>query len=97
MIVSTHPLAADELVDAAVYYAREGSAELGNEVIAEFERCIALLRVHPRLGAAWRGKFRRLPLRRFPYNVVYVLNGDALRIVALAHQRRRPGYWRDRE
>jgi toxin ParE1/3/4 len=96
VIVSTHPLAEDELVDAAVYYARQGSARLGQDFIGEFERSIDLLRLQPMLGPVWRGPFRRLPIRRFPYSVVYHVSGDMLRIVALAHQRRRPGYWRSR-
>lgn len=32
----------------------------------------------------------------FPYRVVYFVEGDLLRIVAVAHAKRRPGYWRDR-
>jgi toxin ParE1/3/4 len=32
----------------------------------------------------------------FPYRVVYFVEGDLLTIVAVAHQKRRPGYWRDR-
>jgi hypothetical protein len=33
---------------------------------------------------------------RFPYRVVYFVDGDLLTIVAIAHSKRRPGYWRDR-
>lgn len=96
MIVPTHPLAGIELVDGAQFYAREGTAELGEDFISEFERSISLLRAHPLLGAVWRGQLRRLPLRRFRYSIVYVTSGDVLRVIALAHQRRRPGYWRGR-
>lgn len=32
----------------------------------------------------------------FPYRVVYFLDEDLLRIVAVAHSKRRPGYWRER-
>lgn len=96
MIVSTHPLAGVELVDGARFYAREGTTELGEDFISEFERSVDLLRSHPLLGAVWRGRFRRFPLRRFPYSIVYVTSGEVLRVIALAHQRRRPGYWRGR-
>ena len=96
MILSTHPLASDELVDGAVYYASEGMVALAEDFISEFERSVTLLTEHPRIGAVLRGKFRRLPLRRFPYSIVYVASENSLRILALAHQRRRPGYWRAR-
>jgi hypothetical protein len=39
---------------------------------------------------------RRLVLIRFPYVLIYSFTPDMLRIVAVAHARRRPGYWRAR-
>ena len=97
MILSTHPLAADELLDGAVFYAAQATSELAEDFIAEFERSVALLQAHPKLGAVWGGRFRRLPLRRFPYSIVYCMSGEILRVVALAHHKRRPGYWRARQ
>ena len=40
---------------------------------------------------------RRAPVKRFPYHVIYleVLNAE-IRVLAVAHDRRKPGYWRDR-
>ncbi len=93
MIVTAHPLAEQELAGAAVHYAREGGAPLRERFLAEFERCVATLRLHPSLGSPWQGQLRRLPLRRFPYSVVYAASADRLRILAVAHHRRRPGYW----
>lgn len=39
---------------------------------------------------------RRLAVKRFPYHVIYLETADALRVLAIAHDRRRPGYWRER-
>jgi plasmid stabilization system protein ParE len=36
---------------------------------------------------------RRLVLQRFPYNVFYRVGAEAIVIVAVAHQKRRPAYW----
>lgn len=88
--------AQDELIEGAKYYAREASVELAEAFIDEFERCKALLSEHPRLGAMWRSSIRRLPLRRFPYNIVYHVAESEIRVLALAHQSRRPGFWRGR-
>lgn len=96
MIVSIHPQAEAELVDGASYYAKGANVALGEAFIAEFSRAVELLREHPKLGAHWRGSLRRLPLRRFPYSIVYHESQQTLRIVAIAHQSRRPGYWRGR-
>ena len=42
------------------------------------------------------GELRRFPLRKFPFTLIYVLEGAGLVVVALAHNRRRPGYWAGR-
>ena len=85
-----------ELTEGAVYYAREGGRELGLAFIAEFERTVSLLCEHPNIGTVWRAARRRFPLRRFPYSVIYYIHGDELRVIAIAHHRRRPTYWRAR-
>lgn len=97
MKVSLAPEAQRELVEGALFYAREGSAELAQSFISEFERAAALLGDSPGLGAVWRGRTRRFPLRRFPYSIVYYLRESELRILCVAHQRRKPGFWRGRK
>ena len=42
------------------------------------------------------GVTRRLMVDGFPYDVVYRAHVDAIEVLALAHHRRRPGYWRRR-
>ena len=39
---------------------------------------------------------RRRAVRRFPYHVVYLETPSQIRILAISHDRRKPGYWRDR-
>jgi hypothetical protein len=39
---------------------------------------------------------RKFLLRRFPYSVVYRITERELQVIAVAHGRRRPGYWRIR-
>jgi toxin ParE1/3/4 len=75
---------------------KEGGAELGAAFVDEFEERLRLLCAQPQLGAAWR-KWRRLPLRRFPFSIVYDTSGDSLRVIALAHHRRAPQYWSGRK
>ena len=97
MTPSVGPDAERELTDGAVYYAREAkNADLGLAFIAEFERALDLLCAYPRRGAPWRSR-RRFPLRRFPYSIIYYVTGEELRVIALAHHRRKPGYWAGRK
>lgn len=61
------------------------------------ERILALPRSGtsvPRIGPDL--PVRRLAVTRFPYHVVYLEMDDDLRIPAVAHDRRRPGYWKSR-
>ena len=96
MIASVSPEADRELTEGALYYAREGNAEVALAFLAEFNRVLELLCAHPELGAIWRREWRRFPARKFPYSIVYYIRGEEIRVVALAHHRRKPGYWTTR-
>lgn len=83
-----------ELLNAIEYYEQQNA--LGAQLLAEFDQIIALLRETPALGPRTDHGARRVLLRRFPYSVIYVVDEKELLIVAVAHQRRKPGYWVDR-
>ncbi len=70
--VQFHPDALAELLDAATYY-EEQSVGLGVQFIDEAQRVFALLAESPGLGipVARHDAFRRWPLRRWPYRVIY--------------------------
>ena len=97
MIPSVSPEADWELSEGAIYYTREANAEVGLAFILEYERALALLCTHPHLGAAWRNNRRRFPLRKFPYSIIYYVRDEELRVIALAHHRRKPTYWTGRK
>ena len=97
MTPSVSPEADWELSEGAIFYAREANAEVGLACILEYERALALLCGNPHLGAFWRHGRRRFPLRKFPYSIVYYVHGEELRVIALAHHRRRPSYWSGRK
>lgn len=40
--------------------------------------------------------FRFILLNRYPYSLIYRLIGGVVQVVAIAHSRRRPGYWSNR-
>lgn len=67
MTPSVSPETDRELTEGGVFYAREGGRELGLAFIAEFERALNFLCLHPRIGVPWRNDRRRFPLRRFPF------------------------------
>lgn len=87
------PRAFDELAGALAWYA-ERSLDVARSFQREVDGAVALLLVHPLMGAPGARGLRRLPLRRFPYTLHYRADSQELLVVAVAHQRRRPGYWR---
>lgn len=74
------------------YYATF-APELGHEFVIEVERACSLLAEHNALGPRCDSRHRRLALRRFPYTIIYRVDGAVVRIVAVAHKRRGPEYW----
>jgi toxin ParE1/3/4 len=91
------PAALAELRDAAAFYTLKANVELGLAFVAEFERTANFVLSNPLLGAVFRGTRRRYFLRRFPYGIIYQVTDEELRILAVAHHRRRPGYWAHRK
>ena len=48
---------------------------------------------NPRTWPRYGGRARRYVFPRYPFSLVYILRDDDVEIVAVAHGRRRPGYW----
>jgi plasmid stabilization system protein ParE len=91
-----HP-AAEQEVAAALKVGEERGFGLGRELVQEIRRVSAFLCDLPHAGEPLDSRHRRFPLRKFPFGLVYRVDNDLLRIVAVAHRRQRPGYWRGRK
>jgi toxin ParE1/3/4 len=93
---SVHDDAELELNEAADFYDIKNPG-LGGALIDEFEQAVATIRQHPEAAPMILEKVRRWGMLRFPYSLVYSVHEHELRIVAVAHQKRRPYYWRGRQ
>lgn len=88
--------------DEIEYYLRRYESEspgLGDRLWQDIQAVTDLISDHPDIGEPvrrTRGLVRRLPLRHFPFFVVYRQHSGQLQIVALAHTSRKPNYWRNR-
>ena|SRR5438034_6830327 len=88
-----HRLAAREYQRAHDWYARR-SARAAQRFQDEIRRVILQMAQAPDLGAVYNGPYRWLRLRRFPYLLYYeVVDPTQVTLFAVAHARRRPGYW----
>jgi toxin ParE1/3/4 len=90
-----HPAARAELNEAFEYLENEGrglGANLLAEVAAVTDRILRYPLAAPRVGR----DARTAPVKNFRYQIVYKIKGDLISIVAVMHNRRRPGYWKGR-
>ena len=95
MIYEFLPEADEEFREASRYYENEAPG-VGLAFITEVHRVISVVMLHPRAAKKVRGTVRSKVLFHFPYNLLYSIESDVILIVAVAHQKRRPTYWRSR-
>ncbi|MBF0410904.1 MAG: type II toxin-antitoxin system RelE/ParE family toxin [Candidatus Riflebacteria bacterium] len=95
MNFSFHPSARLDLNQAVDYY--EGSQlGLGYEFLEEVYATIGRIIQYPNAWGKLSRRTRRCLTQRFPYSVVYQIKEKHVRIIAIAHSHRRPGYWLNR-
>lgn len=83
-------------VDEAVAYYDDRRTGLGDRFEQDLLATVQFITEHPLSGKPLSEKTRKWPFRKFPYNVIYVVEPEEIVIVAVAHHRRRPGYWLSR-
>jgi len=93
--IDVHPEAVAEARTAAQWY-RERSASAADAFIAELDRALERIPESPEMWPPYVRGTRRYLLQRFPFYLVYRQVVGRLEIVAIAHGRRRPGYWKSR-
>lgn len=89
------PEAEQEMIEAALYYQSQASG-LGVDFLAEVERALKFIVASPTTYPIIEGELRRRILKRFPFGVLYRFDPVEIVITAVAHLRRRPGYWKKR-
>ena len=89
---SFNSLAEAELSDAVDHYEQE-SPGLGTAFLAAVEHAVTDLVEYPESAPVLSGPYRKKVLSRFPFNLIYRVKKNEIRILAIAHQRRRPYYW----
>lgn len=90
-----HSEAELELWQAVDYYETKSSG-LGLDLAREVRRAFIDIQKEPKLWTKRKSSTRCHLLQRFPYAIYYIEIEDAIWIVAVAHLRRKPYYWRKR-
>jgi len=89
------PEAEEEFREAARYYESEAPG-VGLLFVAEVRKGVTFITENPYAAAAVGTGLRRKVLNHFPYSLVYAVEAGFVVILAVAHQKRRPKYWRGR-
>jgi plasmid stabilization system protein ParE len=92
MRVSFHPRARDEVEEAQAWYEERSllaAAGFLHELSQALQRIVEAPHRYP---IAMHGT-RRTLVERFPFNIFYRAGENEVVVVAVAHQKRRPGYW----
>ncbi len=93
--VSFHLAALEEAEAAALWY-RERSPRAAQRFVAEIVKVVEEIIAAPQRWPKAPANTRRVRLPCFPFIVIYRESSDIIQILAIAHGRRRPGYWKSR-
>ena len=87
--------AEQELAEAAAYYEQQ-SLGLGNDFLQEVLSGMRLIAEAPERYPKHGKRTRRFLVNRFPYFIIFTIHENRPTVVAVAHCRREPNYWRKR-
>ena len=84
---------AQQEIDEAYLWFEGSSAGKGVEFLDEIDRAVRLVLAYPFASPEVEPGIRRCLIARFPYALLYGLDGDTIVVVAVSHTHRRPNYW----
>lgn len=90
-----HPEARRDFGDAIDWY-RSRSPAVATEFRIAVSNAIRNIVEAPQRWPKYLHGTRRFVLHRFPFSIIYLDDPDVLSVIAVAHGKRKPGYWRER-
>ena len=91
-----HSAALEEIIAAVLFYEARMPG-LGNDFSQELQLAFKAISNNPNPCVRIGKQLRKKTLKRFPYTIIFKAEEVHIRILAVAHQKRRPGYWKDRQ
>jgi toxin ParE1/3/4 len=87
--------AEEEFATAADYYDEQVDG-LGEHFVVHIQSAVAKISANPWMPRCFEGDCRRVKIDKFPYFLIYNVEGEQVQIVSVMHTSRRPGYWKSR-
>jgi plasmid stabilization system protein ParE len=93
--VTVHPEAEAEYETALAWYL-DRSPKAARRFEIAFDKTIEAIGVQPTMFPLCDDRHRFVTLKRYPYSLIYSVHGETAIVIAVAHAKRRPGYWSGR-
>jgi plasmid stabilization system protein ParE len=87
--------AENEMYSAIDYYDNEAES-LGDRFLDEIKLAFQKIQKNPQRWMILEDNIHKFILRKFPFNIFYKIDPDYIVIIAIAHQKRKPNYWKSR-
>jgi toxin ParE1/3/4 len=70
---------------------------LGLDFLSEVEKAVMKIQQNPNLGTPYKIQgIRRYTIQSFPYLIFYTEFEEVIWVIAIAHGKRKPNYWKQR-
>ena len=91
-------LEAEEEMNVSSQYYNQPASGLGLDFLVEIEKSLSFIEESPERWPIYDEDIRKYNTRRFPFSIYYAYekDEDKIIIIAVAHQKRKPGYWKQR-
>ena len=83
-------------VKASYEWYQNQAVGLGDDYLNELETAYQAIVELPDTWPKFQNNLRRFLLSKFPFSVIYRFNQETVFVVAVMHNSRKPGYWRER-
>lgn len=84
-----------EINEAFVWY-EEHVPGLGSDFLVQIDACFSIIEKTPELYPVVHKEIRMAILRRFPYEVLYIVDKTRISVLAVFHAKRNPKHWKSR-
>jgi len=90
-----HEFARKEFLETRDYY-DDLVFGLGEKFVTEVERCLNIIKTNPLAYPVTKQNVRKAVIIKFPFSILYRVDGNVIYILAVMHQKREPIYWAER-
>jgi len=85
-----------DLIDSLEWYRSQGGDDLSKRFFDAYYQTRKRILAHPEAASFLYAHFRSLRIKKFPFKIIYTVDENTILIVAIAHDKRNPDFWKGR-